>query len=70
MEIQTPEDTLGARIRRAQNQKIPYMLVVGEKEIQSKQVAVRSRSKGDLGAIGLAEFAAQAKSEVEKRSTA
>jgi len=67
VEIQGSEDRLGNRIRKAQNEKIPYMLVVGEKEIQSKAVAVRSRSKGDLGVLGLAEFAAKAKSEVQNR---
>ena len=68
VEVQGSEDRLGNRIRKAQNEKIPYMLVVGEKEIQSQTVAVRSRSKGDLGAIGLAEFVEKAKSEVEKRT--
>jgi threonyl-tRNA synthetase len=69
VEVQGPAETLGARIRKAQNEKVPYMLVVGDKEIQSNTVAVRSRSKGDLGPTGLAEFAAKAKSEVEKRSS-
>lgn len=68
VEVQSPDQTLGARIRRAQNEKVPYMLVVGEKEIQSKKVAVRSRSKGDLGAVGLDEFLNKVKSEATARS--
>lgn len=67
VEVQAPSETLGARIRKAQNEKVPYMLVVGEKEMQAQKVAVRSRSKGDLGAVGLAEFAAKAKSENDNR---
>ena len=67
VEIQGSEDRLGNRIRKAQNEKIPYMLVVGEKEIQSKAVAVRSRSKGDLGALGLSEFLDKVKKEVTER---
>lgn len=55
-ELQAPDETLGARIRKAQNEKISYMLVVGDKEIQSKKVAVRSRSKGDLGQVPLDDF--------------
>ena len=49
VEIQPASDTLGARIRNAQNEKIPYMLVLGDKEIGAEKIAVRSRSLGDLG---------------------
>lgn len=69
VELQTPDETLGARIRKAQTEKIPYMIVVGDKEVQAKTVAVRSRSKGDQGAIGLLEFAEKAKLEVSSRVT-
>ena len=55
-ELMAPDETLGSRIRQAQNEKIPYMIVVGDKEIQAEKIAVRSRSKGDLGQTGLAEF--------------
>jgi threonyl-tRNA synthetase len=62
-EIKPPEETLGARIRAAQTEKIPYMLVLGEKEIEAKKVAVRSRSKGDLGQRALDEWIGQLKEE-------
>lgn len=62
-QVQPPSDTLGARIRNAQNEKIPYMLVVGDKEAQSGKVAVRSRKLGDQGAVMLDEFMARAKKE-------
>ena len=66
-EIKSPDETLGARIRVAQNEKIPYMIVLGDKEIQAEKVAVRSRTLGDLGQKGLEEFIGKLKKEVEDR---
>jgi threonyl-tRNA synthetase len=51
-----PAESLGFRIRAAQNEKIPYMIVVGDKEIQADKIAVRSRVKGDLGQKSVKEF--------------
>src|SRR3989338_2652546 len=56
VEVKPQSETLGARIRRAQTEKIPYMLVVGDKEAQAGKVAVRSRKLGDQGAIELSQF--------------
>lgn len=47
----------GYKIREAQVQKVPYMLVVGDREVEQGQVSVRSRDKGDLGACSLDDFA-------------
>ncbi len=56
------------KIREAQLQKVPYMLVIGDREAADRAVAVRSRSKGDLGATPLDTFVAEALAEVtEKR---
>ena len=60
-------EKIGKKIREAQLEKVPYMLVVGDKEAESGQVAVRSRSKGDLGAMDYDVFAAQLKKAVEER---
>ena len=49
-------EKIGYKIRQAQVEHVPYMLVVGEKEAQSGQVAVRSRDEGDLGVMDLASF--------------
>jgi len=68
-EIKMPDETLGARIRIGQKEKIPYMLVVGEKEVQSGNVAVRSRSKGDLGAMPLEAFILKVKEEANGRAS-
>ncbi len=61
-------ETLGARIRAAQTEKIPYMIVLGDKEIEAQKIAVRSRSAGDLGTSTLAEFTEKLRSEVHTRS--
>ncbi len=52
-------EKLGYRIREAQVQKVPYMLVVGDKEIESKNVSVRHRHAGDLGPQEVAAFGAR-----------
>ena len=58
-------DKLGAKIRRAQLDKIPYMLVVGGREAEAGVVAVRSREKGDQGAVPLADFVKQIRAETQ-----
>ncbi|MDR1145747.1 MAG: threonine--tRNA ligase [Verrucomicrobiales bacterium] len=52
-------DKIGAKIRRAQLDKVPYMLVIGAKEAAANQVAVRVRGQGDTGAVPFAEFLAR-----------
>lgn len=56
VEINTISDKIGAKIRDAQMQKIPYMLILGDQELENAQVAVRERKQGDLGAMSLEEF--------------
>ncbi len=63
VEIDDRNEKVGYKIREAQVKKIPYMLVVGDKEMESDQVAVRKREEGDLGPQGLEEFLEQAKKE-------
>jgi threonyl-tRNA synthetase len=59
---------MNARIREAQLQKIPYMLVVGDRELESETVAVRLRSQEDLGAMPTGEFEALFNQVVARRS--
>ncbi|HZS72500.1 MAG TPA: threonine--tRNA ligase [Candidatus Acidoferrum sp.] len=61
-------EKLPAKIRDAQLQKIPYMLVVGPKEAEAGTVSVRHRSKGDLGPRPLVDLLASLQREVESRS--
>ncbi|HTK26426.1 MAG TPA: threonine--tRNA ligase, partial [Pyrinomonadaceae bacterium] len=56
VEVNLKSDKIGAKIRDAQLQKVPYMLILGDKELDEKQVAVRERKQGDIGAMSLAEF--------------
>lgn len=61
-------DKLGAKIRRAELDKVPYTLVLGAKEAEAKSVSVRSRSKGDEGVIPFADYLARVKEEVASRA--
>lgn len=56
IEIDDRNEKIGYKIREAQLQKVPYMLVVGDKEIENNQVGVRSRKDGDIGAMSLSDF--------------
>lgn len=66
-EINTDNETLGKKIRAAEMQKIPYLLVVGDKEIQAGAVAVRQRGKGDLGQMKVEEFIEKITEEIENK---
>lgn len=65
-QIDDRSEKMGYKIREAQLQKIPYMLVVGEKEVTANTVGVRSRKDGDIGQVGLTEFVCKIKEEIEK----
>lgn len=57
------QEKVGYKIREAQMEKVPYMLIIGDKEIESKSVGVRARKDGDLGAISLEDFISRIKQE-------
>ena len=60
-------EKIGFKIREAEIQKIPYMLIVGEKEASSKTISIRKRKEGDLGKGSLDEFIEKIKSEIDKK---
>lgn len=68
VELDDRNEKIGYKIREAQLEKIPYMLVIGDKEIESGTVGVRSRSEGDLGAIAVDEFIRKSKEEIEAKT--
>jgi threonyl-tRNA synthetase len=68
VEVNVRNDKIGAKIRDAQLQKVPFMLVLGDREVQEGKVAVRERSKGDIGAMPLDEFKQMAQRLVESRA--
>lgn len=61
-------EKMGYKIRQAQMQRVPYMLVVGGREEESGTISVRHRTLGDLGSLGLQDFVAKATEEVRKKS--
>jgi len=69
VELDGSSRTLNYRIRDAQTQKIPYMLVAGDREAEGQQVAVRLRTGEDLGAKTLDEFLALVKEKVESKAS-
>ena len=56
VEVDDRNEKTGYKIREAQLQKIPYMLIVGEKEVEANTVSIRSREEGDIGAKSVEEF--------------
>lgn len=64
VELDERSEKLGAKIRDAQMQKMPYMIIVGDKELEAKKVAVRKRSGEDLGSVELQEFIKNIKIEI------
>jgi threonyl-tRNA synthetase len=66
--IDERQEKINYKIREAQLQKIPYMLVVGDREVAESAVAVRSRAKGDLGARPFDDFLSSAVAEVAKKT--
>lgn len=68
VEIEEENDTLGYKIRKAQMEKVPYTLVVGDKEMNGHTVSVRSRKNGDEGSLPVAVFVSNLIREIRDRS--
>jgi threonyl-tRNA synthetase len=68
VELDARQEKVNYKIREAQLQKVPYMLVIGDREAAEQAVAVRSRAKGDLGARPLAQFVSDALAEVAQKT--
>ncbi|MDQ2088097.1 threonine--tRNA ligase [Herbivorax sp. ANBcel31] len=65
VEVDTRNEKIGYKIREARLERVPYMLVIGDKELEDNAVAVRSRKEGDLGAVAVSEFIDKIVKEVE-----
>ena len=68
VEVDERNERMNKKIRDAELQKIPYMLVVGDKEAESKTVAVRTKKKGNVGTMPVEEFIQKAKKIIEEKS--
>ncbi len=66
-EVKNENETLSKKIREAEMQKIPYVLVIGDKEKQAETVRVRDRKKGDIGERKLKDFILKIKKEIKKK---
>lgn len=65
VELDEREEKIGYKIREAQLQKIPYMLIIGDKEIEANTVGVRSRKDGDIGAMSVEDFTNKIEEEIK-----
>ena len=68
VEVDTRQEKMGYKIREAQLRKIPYMLVMGDREAQDNALAVRHRTDGDQGARSVDDFIADARAEISRRT--
>jgi len=68
VEVDDRNEKIGKKIRDTELARVPYMLVVGEKEMNDNKVAVRRQGKGDLGAKGIEEFIAEIRKEIVERA--
>ena len=67
VETDARPEKVGYKIREAQMEKVPYMIIVGDKEIDEEKIAVRSRTEGDLGVMALPEFVARIVREIREK---
>ncbi|MFC1560222.1 threonine--tRNA ligase, partial [Candidatus Margulisiibacteriota bacterium] len=68
VETDTSREKMGHKIRLAELEKVPYMIILGDKEVNSKNLSVRSKKKGDLGALDPDKFTALLKEEIRSKS--
>lgn len=68
VEVDDSNEKLGYKIRQAQLQKIPYMLIVGDNEVEDGTVSVRDRKEGDLGVVKVNEFKNRILDEINNRA--
>ena len=70
VETDDRSEKIGKKIREAELSRVPYMLIIGEKEMNENKVSVRKQGKGDAGTVLLAEFMEQIREEIEERKSA
>ena len=67
VDVDLRNEKIGYKIRQAQSEKVPYMLVVGDKEVEAGKAALRTREKGDLGSVDVAVFQERVLQEIQSR---
>jgi threonyl-tRNA synthetase len=69
VQLDERQEKIGYKIREAQLQKVPYMLVVGDREAAEGRVSVRARTAGDLGASSVDDFISKARDEIARKAS-
>jgi len=67
VEVNDENATLGAKIRKAEMEKVPYLAIVGDREMENRTLSIRKRKKGDLGSFALDELLKNLKKEIEEK---
>jgi len=67
VEVDARSEKIGAKIRQAQLRKVPYMVILGDREAETGTLAVRTRSEGDIGTFSMDDFIARVTREVQQR---
>ena len=67
VELDSRSERLDAKIRDHTLQKVPYLAIIGDKEIEKNQISVRERSGKDLGSLDLSDFVKRVREEIEKK---
>jgi threonyl-tRNA synthetase len=68
VEVDERTESIGKKIRETEVRKVPYMLVVGDREAEAGEVSVRRHREGDQGSVAVAEFAGRVSAEVAERA--
>ena len=68
VELDARQEKIGYKIREAQLQKVPYMLILGEKEVEVNAVGVRKRKEGDIGQMSIEDFVSMISKEIEEKT--
>ena len=68
VELDNESESLGKKIRNAESMKIPYMIIVGEKEAENKTVSLRARGHKDLGVMSIGEVAEKVGKEIKEKT--
>ncbi len=68
VEVDDRSEKIGFKIREAQLQKIPYMLVIGDKEVETENVSIRCRKRGDIGTMSVADFCDMVEKEIREKT--
>lgn len=68
VELDDRQEKIGYKIREAQLQKVPYMLILGEKEVEANAVGVRKRKEGDIGQMSIEDFVSMILKEIEEKA--